>query len=466
MIQYRDLLSDTICSPITAPGYSGVAVIRVSGEKSLEITKKFTNLKSEDITSHKSYLRMFVGELDKKIDQVLITYFKKDKSFTGDETIEISCHGNPLIINAIVNAYLNEGCRAAEKGEFSFRAYYNGKIDLIQAESIHQLVTTNNIEGSDSFLSQLQGRLSGEFKFVEDNLVLALSHLEASIDFVEQEIETANYQVVQEILALVKDKTEKLIDSYSVGKSLQGSFKVLLLGKTNVGKSSLFNKFVEKDRAIVTEIAGTTRDVITGQKFIGHNSVEFIDSAGLRETSDKIEKIGIEKSIEQIQKADLVLYLVDVTTPEENNLENFLPIEKTHIVFNKIDLLDSEEDILQAKDKFLKSSGLDFSNDKVSFISTLEGNSIVELILLLEKNIVQQRDHKENNLVTQARHYNHLCELNTNLKACFNLISIEESPDILSQELQLGLSEVHQLLGKEYNDEVLDKIFSQFCIGK
>ncbi len=185
MIRYRDLLSDTICSPITPPGYSGVAVIRVSGEKAFSATQRLIENKGLRFESHKTYLTSIIDSEDKKIDQVLITAFEKGKSFTGDETVEISCHGNPLLVNAIIKRYLEEGCRTAERGEFSFRAYYNGKIDLVQAESIQSLVTTKVKLGSQNFVDQLQGELSKEFEQIQDQLVTAMAHLEATIDFVE-----------------------------------------------------------------------------------------------------------------------------------------------------------------------------------------------------------------------------------------------------------------------------------------
>ena len=466
MVQYKNLLSDTICSPITAPGYSGVGVIRISGKRALEITRKHTKIKKENIPSHSSHLTEIFCVEGRVIDQVLVTYFEENRSFTGDETVEVSCHGNPLIINAIINIFLAEGCRVAEKGEFSFRAYYNGKIDLVQAESIHQLVMTNNINGSESFLAQLRGKLSVEFQGVEQNLILALSHLEASIDFVEQDIDVANYGVVKKIIIEILKDTQKLIDSYSVGKSLRESYKVLLLGKTNVGKSSLFNKFVEQDRAIVTEVAGTTRDIVTSQKFLGHSSVEFIDSAGLRETADEIEKLGIQKSLEQVEQADLILYLVDITNPEGSTVDRTLPRNKIRVVFNKIDLLSSENEIKSASDSFFKTSALEIEEERVCFVSSVSSQGLDELISQIESSIVKQQNHQEEGLVTQARHYNHLCELSRFLEEGLKLIAQNISPDILSQELQFALSEIHQLLGKEYNDEVLDKIFSQFCIGK
>ena len=465
MVRYRDLVSDTICSPITAPGYSGVAVIRISGEKSLEAINKLTNTPLESVESHKSYLCVLKDQLNQKIDQTLVTYFEKDKSFTGDQTIEVACHGSPLIINQIIENLLSHGCRQAEKGEFTFRAFYNGKIDLIQAESIQKLVTSRNNFGSKAFLDQLQGELSQHFQQLEDDIILSLSHLEASIDFVEQDIETDEYSQVKQYVDKALDKTNFLIKSYDTGKNLSEAFKILLLGKTNVGKSSLFNKLVKNNRAIVTDIAGTTRDMVSHQQFIGNHQVELFDSAGLRDTEDKIEIEGIKKVMDFSEKSNLILYVVDLSETMEQVEFKELSSEKIVFVFNKSDQV-SEGEKLKKIEEFFKLNGL--SKNKVNYlsVSALENIGMENLIHEIENFLNSTQGDEEEGMVTQARHFNHLQQLKFHLDQSLNQISNEESPDIISQELQLGLSEINALLGKEYNDEILDKIFSDFCIGK
>lgn len=464
MVQYVNLLSDTICSPITAPGHSGVSVIRVSGDSAQISTRALAKLPPH-LESHKSYFVTLKNTNDESVDQVLITYFAKNRSFTGDETIEISCHGNPVIVNTIINLYLEQGCRSAERGEFSFRAFYNGKIDLVQAESIQQLVTTNNRVGSNTSLKHLAGDLSEIFLILEENLVLAISHLEATIDFVEQDINPSDYNAVKKRLSFVKSEAIKLIDSYDVGKNIKKGYSVLLLGETNVGKSSLFNSLFKEEKAIVTDIAGTTRDLVTGQTFLGNNVVEFIDSAGLRTSSDKIENIGIEKSLNSIQTADLILYTMDSTTGIDGDFIKTLPAGKIFFIFNKIDLVKNREILSQLKlnlDSLLESS----IENRVFFISAKDGRGIEELKGDIEKKLAHASDFDGKAIVTQARHFNHLNNIKKHLDESEKLLSLEESPDLISQELSLALMEINQLLGKEYNDEVLDKIFSEFCIGK
>jgi tRNA modification GTPase len=456
-------LNDTICSPVTAPGYSGVAVIRVSGDRAYETTLKHIDRDSFTPESHQAYLSSFVDASGQKIDQILLTFFKKGSSFTGDETVEISCHGNPLIINAITDCYLKEGCRAAERGEFSFRAFYNGKIDLVQAESIHDLVTTQVREGSETFLDQLQGQLSEKFEEIQDALIQSMAHLEASIDFTEQDIEPESLKGVEKYVLSAHEISKELMSTYDVGKSLQGGTQILILGAPNAGKSSLFNQCVQAERAIVTEIAGTTRDLVTEQRFIGNHSVLFMDSAGLRDSEDIIEKMGIQKSLDKIEQADLVLFVVDLEKPEKLDLLEIIPEEKALVVFNKMDLFD-QDSIKSRVSEILKKWPEDLS---YSIISSQTGAGIIDLLSSIEKKLKDLRSViGEEIVITQARHFNHLESLNQYMSSALALISQDESPDLISQELRLGLSEVHQLLGKEYDDEVLDKIFSSFCIGK
>ncbi len=467
MIQYRDLLSDTICAPVTAPGHSGVAVIRISGDRAFSYTLQTIENSRLKPETHHCYLTSIVDEQGTKIDQVLLTFFEKGKSFTGDETVEISCHGNPLLINSIIQRFLQLGCRSAERGEFSFRAYYNGKIDLVQAESIQSLVTTRLQTGSRAFVEQLKGQLSNQFENLQEHIVLSMAHLEASIDFVEEDIETDELEAVEKVLNKAQEQTKTLINSYDIGRSLQKDLKILILGNTNAGKSSLFNKCIEADRAIVTDIEGTTRDLVTGQKYLGSSSVEFIDSAGLRETADPVENLGIQKSLDEVKNADLIMYVVDLQKPGQLDVVQSLPDKKVLMVFNKFDLIHSEEEALQIVNNVFKASGKEFSENQVCFVSSVSGYGLDKLLKKSEELLVCDiKEFDGDALVTQARHYNHLLEFNKYLNQALTLVKGQESPDLISQELALGLSEVHQLLGKEYDDEVLDKIFSQFCIGK
>ena len=441
-------------------------MIRVSGSQSFKIAGSLAEKPPEDPESHKSYFTQLVAQDGEKIDQVLMTYFKEGHSFTGDQTVEISCHGNPLIVNQITQKLLEKGCRSAERGEFSFRAYYNGKLDLVQAESIHGLVTSPVKKGSESFLGQLEGKLSQKFQQLQDALISAMAHLEASIDFVEEDIETAEFKQVTDVLRPAVDQVQDLVKSYDVGKNLSENPKILILGPANAGKSSLFNRIVESERAIVTDIPGTTRDLVSEQRFLGNLSVEFLDSAGLRDSSDVVENLGIQKSLDQVSRADVIFYVVDVANLPSSSVSPKLPLEKTLFILNKVDLLVDRQQRDSVLEKFINTNKIDLSMDRFCFVSAVKNEGINQVLHQTSDLLESESSDGESLLITQARHYQHLSNLEKFLGEAIQLLENQQSPDLISQELSMGLSELHQLLGKEYDDEVLDKIFSDFCIGK
>ncbi len=462
MVRYVDLVSDTICSLITAPGHAGVAVIRISGNQALNLIKQISTLK--DIDSHCCRLVEINDEKGLKVDQAVVTYFAKGKSFTGDETIEIACHGNPLIVNQIINNLLSLGCRSAERGEFTFRSFFNGNIDLVQAESIQSLVMSDNQFGSSQFLDQLSGSLSNKLDFLEKELITVLGHIEANIDFVEEDITPDDLQSLLKKLGEMEQTLQDLLRSYDVGKNLSDSFKILILGKTNVGKSSLFNRIIDKERSIITDIEGTTRDLISEKVFIDNYSVEFLDSAGLRNSSDVVENIGITRALDYQKSANLILFVFD-----GGEIPTQLPIElnssMTILVVNKMDTLNNHEKE-EVHRKINNINNLNMDTQDTQYVSAKTGEGVNELKERIKEQIISVNSSDQKNVLTQARHFDHLSKLQSCLQSSKHLIETGESPDLISQELQLGLSELHELLGKEYNDEILDKIFSDFCIGK
>ena len=482
MVRYVDLVSDTICAPVTAQGHAGVAVIRVSGDKAWGMTKQFIKTRSQKPRSHQVFLASFKNLKGENLDQVLVTYFEKGRSFSGDETVEIACHGNPLIVNAISEMYLNKGCRMAEPGEFSFRAFYNGKIDLVQAESIQKLVTNNSFKASNISLNHLTGKTSLAFKALEEKIVRVISHLEAQIDFVEQDVEPDENIKLMELVDEILNITEQLLSSHEYGKNIQKGHRILICGPTNVGKSSLFNKLFNEERVIVTSQAGTTRDLIEGQSFLGSHLVEFVDSAGLRETCDPVEKIGIEKTFKAIEDSFLILCVVDKLGDLSKDFVKKLPLDQCFLVFNKIDLLIKTENLTRNSgkpfvgdtDKYSLKKLLDeiismktgFEKEKIFLVSALEDLYLESLKERITNFIDIRNSNTEENMIIQARHFDHLIRLKKNLKKTMKFLKQAESPDLISHEMRMGLSEIHSLLGKEYNDEVLDKIFGEFCIGK
>ena len=463
MIHYIDLVSDTICSPITASGHAGVAVIRVSGDKAWEITSQFVKPQTKP-QSHQVFLSDFKTTGGNFLDQVLITYFEKGKSFSGDETVEIACHGNPFIVNAISEAYLNKGCRMAKPGEFSFRAFYNGRMDLVQAESVHQVVTNKTPEASEISLDHLKGGLSEIFKDLENRIVSLMGHLEASIDFVEQDVVfDENPQLIKKVDEILEINFQ-LLSSYESGKYLEDSPRITIVGPVNVGKSSLFNKFLGEKRAIVTDQAGTTRDLVRGETFFGNHRLEFFDSAGIRQSTDKVERIGVKKALEALDKAALILCVIDKLEDLKEDFIKQLAMDRSFLIFNKIDLLGSKQEQKLFTEILSMNSG--FSKERIFLISALKNMNLEKLKEKMDEFISFRNKGEEQTMVTQARHVHHLLVVQKNLEMTKRLLENEQSPDLISQELSFGLLQIHQLLGKDYNDEVLDQIFSEFCIGK
>lgn len=467
MIQYVDLVEDTICAPITATGYAGVAVIRVSGSRALEIIQKICPFLPQKPESHKVYFgNLVTAKSQENIDQVLVSYFQKGSSFTGDEVLEISSHGSPLIVNVITNELLDLGCRNAERGEFSFRAFYNGKIDLVQAESIQSLIVSQSGQSSKESLKQLDGDLSKIFNKLEDDTILAISHLEATIDFTEEDIDPNDNKAVLIRVKDVLNTNEKLINSYNIGKNLLSGYKVLLAGATNVGKSSLFNQLFQKEKAIVTDISGTTRDLISGDTFLGNLAVEFTDSAGIRESDNLVESIGIRKTLEQMKESDLILFILDAG--QEIDFKSFsdFPLEKCLFIFNKMDLVNNKDSFLNLISEKFRQNEIMFSEEQIYFVSAKSGLGLDELKAGIPRVLSKDKVDLGDGVVTQARHFNHLCKLQEALERAQELLEKGDSPDLISLELQNGLMEIQSLLGKNYDDQILDKIFSEFCIGK
>jgi len=462
MVKYTDLVSDTICSQITPGGYSGVSVIRVSGPETLQVLHKICPSLDGKVETHRVQLVELVDPNTKeKLDSVLLTYFTEGRSFTGDHVVEISCHGNPLLVQNIISLLLSLGCRLAERGEFSFRAFYNGKLDLVQSESINQLIHSSTRQASKVALGQLGGGLSETFKELESRLLQVLGQLEASIDFSEADIETEPYDDCILKVKVLISKVEELISSYDIGKNLMSRWNVTLAGETNVGKSSLFNSLFQKDIAIVSSQPGTTRDIVSQDTFLGNHSIQFFDTAGLRETPGEIEKLGIAKTKSAVGAASLILWVFDATTNFPKSDLKISDSQSVIFVANKIDLLDP------AKRVQLSESFKDLAEGRhCLFVSAQTGDGIEDLKSLITETLSGHNSESPAEVVSQARHYDHLVKIHVYIEEGLALLNRGESPDLISQEFQGALQELNSLLGKDYDDEVLDTIFREFCLGK
>ena len=333
---------DTICALATGGGMSAIALIRISGNISIST---INNLFSKDLIDKQSHTVHFGNIMDKNniIDEVIVTIFQKNQSFTGEETVEISCHGSKFIQNKIIELLINSGIRLANPGEFSMRAFKNGKVDLSQAESIADLIESESESAHKTAIQHLKGGFSKKLKYLREKLIDFASLIELELDFSEEDVEFANRKQLEDLVNEMHKEISSLVDSFSIGNVIKNGIPVAILGAPNVGKSTLLNSLLNEDRAIVSEIAGTTRDSIEDQIIINGFNYRFIDTAGIRKTNDKVENLGIERSLSHAKKSNIIIYLIDATQDIKNQLKNIKKLniedqDKVVIVINKIDL--------------------------------------------------------------------------------------------------------------------------------
>ncbi len=456
---------DTICALSTAPGTGGIAVIRVSGTKAFELTRQICPFLPPKPESHRIYYGILRSEdRTEAIDEVLVSCFADGRSFTGEETTEISCHGGQVLTTSILKELVKVGCRTAKRGEFTYRAFMNGRLDLVQAESVLSLIESQSKPSAKVALRQLQGHLSSDFHRIEDDLVWVLAHLEASIDFSTEGIEVVPSEKLQgRTLALI-EHVGKLISTYRQGRLLKDGIEVALVGRPNAGKSSLLNAFLKEDRAIVTPHAGTTRDTIEGRHTISGVPVTFVDTAGIRETENEIEKIGIERSRSAMEKADFIFYIVDLMEDAATEVDAFVSDGRanSYLIVNKVDLdpAGSKQSILKKK---LTEKGV--PEERIFWVSAAQRSGLEKIESMLSE-LVGSVDSDSSNVVTQARHLELLQKIHSCLSTALGLIKRDSSPEFIAFELQESVRAIHELLGKEFNEQVIDRIFKEFCLGK
>lgn len=453
---------DTICALSTAAGNGGISVIRVSGDRSAEIARSICPFLPEQPKSHTVYFGTLVeAQSHEPIDEVLLTFFEDGRSYTGEETIEISCHGSPAISQVVLDELVKSGARIAERGEFTFRAFMNGRIDLVQAEAVLSLVESHSKPAIRMALRQLKGRLSQKFESIESNLVWLLARLEVSLDFSTEDIEVApRPELLQKIERVVAD-TDELLKTYAQGRLLKEGLFVTLAGRPNVGKSSLLNALMKEDRAIVTDIAGTTRDIVEGKIRIDGMPVTLVDTAGLRETLDPIEKLGVEKTRKAVGQGDVVLFVMDAgdgLTTEDQLLLESMSKETLFFVLNKVDLISQERRVE------LRSLAKRFGRPVV-FVSSKSGEGLGDIEAALS-GVIRQNLVDDSDVVIQSRHFQLLEKMRARVEQAKRLILDGASEEFTALELRVALQHTHEVLGTEIDERVLDKIFGDFCIGK
>jgi tRNA modification GTPase len=465
-MSYVDLVDDTICALITTPGLSGISVIRVSGTGAFDIVKKFCAFLPEEPESHRVYFGRFRSSGQEIIDECLLTYFAKGRSFTGDETLEISVHGGFSCSDRVLSELLSAGCRAAERGEFSFRSFYNGNIDLVQAEAIHSIIHSRSDLARSQALKQLTGSLSKSVDEIERDLIHVLAQLEASIDFSTEDIEPYSLNKTKQLTEDILSRVNRLAEGFKKGRVINEGLNIVIAGAPNAGKSSLYNSLLGRDKAIVSATPGTTRDVLESSYREFGLPLWLIDTAGLRETEEEVEKLGILRTKEKVELADYIFFVLDGTQVDTWDLE---PIKsrllKTVFIVTKIDQLNSQN---RNKADFSKEISQKLGSHKpteVFLVSSVTLEGIQEL-----KGFIEQKSlvdiHQDESLITQHRHFDHLSKCSKYLSGAVELFDKNASYDLLALEIQSGLREIFGLLGKEFDEQVLDHVFKQFCIGK
>ena len=445
---------NTICAIATGSVTSAIAIIRVSGNEAIQIAN---SIFSKDLKNTKSHTLIYGNILDGKniIDEVLLSIFKNTKSFTGEESVEISCHGSIYIQNKIMQLLIKNGCRTATEGEFTMRAFKNGKMDLSQAESVADLITSDSEIAHKTAIKQLRGGFSNNLKFLRTKLIEFASLIELELDFSEEDVEFANRKDFEKLLEIIKKELEKLIQSFKVGNAIQKGIPVAILGAPNVGKSTLLNCLLNDKKAIVSNIAGTTRDAIEDDLNIEGIKFRFIDTAGIRDTKDEIENLGIKKTMEKAESSHIILYLIDVNSNIKSQLEELKKVKETIneqllIVVNKIDL----------------KKDTSFNLENAIQISAKKNIGITELKSKL-LNVVNSKNLSSNDtIITNLRHYQELKLTLDEINVIINGISSGITGDFLSINIRQALSHLGSITGEVTTDTLLGNIFGKFCIGK
>jgi tRNA modification GTPase len=451
---------EPIAAIATPVGEGGIAVIRVSGKNAIQtINKAF---KGKDLTRQQSHTVHFGNLLDAEgniVDEVLVTLFHAPKSYTGEETIEISCHGGVLVTQAVLEAVLALGVRSAEPGEFTQRAFLNGKMELSQAEAVADLIHAKSKKALDAAHQQLEGRLGEHIKQFRQQIIDATAMVELELDFVEEDVEFADKEELQRLLEELDKEIDNLLATYETGRLVKHGVRTVFIGLPNAGKSTLLNTLVGKERAIVTDIAGTTRDTIDVDWSYEGLRFKLTDTAGLRETEDIIEAEGVKRSQEAFEKADLVVYLKDLSrliTPEER--QDIAKFQK-----NSGDtpflLIGTKKDI-----------ALDVEDERLDYdlkISALEGEKVDELKKLMKQRALENKHYDSSSiLVTSSRHRDALAKAQKDVRSALQALDQGMTGDFLSIDLRSALKELGTITGEITTEDILDSIFSRFCIGK
>lgn len=462
---------ECICA-LATPAGGAIGIIRLSGSNAITLTDKiFQSANGKSLEEAKPYT-LHYGEIKDKdgntIDDVLVSVFRAPHSYTGENSTEISCHGSRYILQQVLHRFTEVGCRQAEPGEYTRRAYLNGKMDLSQAEAVADLIASTNKATHKMALSQLKGHFSNELSLLREKLLKMTSLLELELDFSDhEELEFADRSELQALAEEINHKITTLAHSFETGNALKQGVAVAIVGKTNVGKSTLLNRLLHEEKAIVSDIHGTTRDVIEDTTLIDGITFRFIDTAGIRKTDDVVENIGIERTFQKMEEAKIVIWLLDeqpsASEIEEMKLKN--QGKKLLVVFNKMDKLEDDK---LAFDKFTHSFGSDFSESEAPlFISARTGENVSSLEQALVKAADIPEITENDVIITSARHYEALLRAHDSLSRVLESMEMGMSGDIIAEDLKMVLEKLGEITGGQISSqETLNNIFKHFCIGK
>ncbi len=458
---------DTIVALATPSGAGAIAVIRLSGKDAITIAQnQFKSVSGKQLSKQPTHT-IHLGHItddNRTIDEVLVSIFKNPNSYTGENVVEISCHGSNYIQQEIIQLFLRKGCRMATAGEFTLRAFLNGKLDLSQAEAVADLIASDNQASHQIAMQQMRGGFSSEIAKLREELLNFASLIELELDFAEEDVEFADRSQFKDLIERIRFVLKRLIDSFSVGNVIKNGIPVAIVGNPNVGKSTLLNALLNEERAIVSEIAGTTRDTIEDEISIGGIGFRFIDTAGIRDTKDVVERIGIKKTFEKIDQAQVVIYLFDASEFKTDNSNFQIEIEKIKnkypqkpliVIANKIDKLQ-KDDIVTMQSQIANLALLSAKNN--TGIDQLKNT----LLGFINTGALRNND----TIVTNTRHYDSLLKAFEEVEKVKQGLETGLSGDLLAIDIKQALFHFGEITGQVTNDELLGNIFANFCIGK
>lgn len=445
-------MTDTISAIATANGIGSIAIIRISGDKALQIAKTLTNKK--DFSPRYATLTNIYNPQNELIDEAIVIYFKAPYSFTAEHVVEIQCHGGFIVAQSILKATLAHGARLATAGEFSKRAFFNGRIDLSEAEAIAQLIEAKSEDAAKILAAQMKGSLKEYIEKIRDDIIHILAYSEVSIDYAEEDLPEDLVAQIKAQLDELKKSLDKTLVASKAREGLMQGFKVAIIGKPNVGKSSLLNALLNYNRAIVSEIAGTTRDTIEEQVKIGTHLIKIVDTAGIREASDEIERIGIERSLEAIEQSDIVVALFDSSRESDGEDAQIISLIKSHAKDKRVIYIKNKIDLEQK-----------FRHVQLKFDLELNSKDSVHSLIEVLQNFMDRTNTSDEIMLISQRQISAVQNTLTNIEEAFIPLEDQEL-EIFSFHLNEAVKEMASITRPFENDEMLDKMFGSFCLGK